>query len=200
MIPSVPPFVISADEIIRNMNRTNSSNDLGYYQFGSDSSSPVHPARKRMIEGNAFHFTSSKKLKVQSPKSPMIEDRIVIDLTEDTPMESSPARLYSPRPVLANTTNQASQASIKEPARKRPDQHERSVTTSALHRIVNRLRSNEAAIDKDRDILRKRWDMDMNLQLQTVTDHLLELNECFKRAEDGIRDALTIINERLLSG
>ena len=41
--------------------------------------------------------------------------------------------------------------------------------------------------------------MDTGLQVQTVTDSLSDLNECFARIEDGIRDALAIINERLLS-
>ena len=192
--PSVPGFVISADDIIRNMDRTHLRS--GYSSLSCDTAIQIHPTRKRMIAGNDYRVISSKKLKIEPSISSTADGRMVIDLTEDVPAQYPLSRLHTPHFPPANTKTTVSK---KERARMRQEQVQKTITTTALHKIVARLRNTEEAIDKDREFLRKRWEMDTILQLQTVTDSLLELNECFQRAEDGIRDALSIINERLLS-
>ncbi len=227
--PVVPAFVISADQLTRNMNRTKNSNHHGYSYAGSETSIQIHLPRKRVNEENAYQETSSKKLKLEAPNSPNIDDRIVIDLTDDdTPIMLSPIRLQTPGSALSNITNRANQvptdttftplhtphpalSDITKPASKKDKRlkkeqarinfelEQRNVTTIALQKIATRLRNIEEAIDKDRDKLRKRWELDTSLQLQTVTDNLSEINDCFTRVEGGIRDALTVINERLLS-
>lgn len=228
-VPSVPAFVISADQIIRNMDLANSSDRLGYSNSSSETSMQIHPARKRMIEGIDYQEASSKKPKLEAPNSTTIDGRTVIDLTEEipvgTPVMYSPAQPLTPRPALSNITNRASQALIENSstrqqtppapanemskATKKQNKEEQSLTkheleqknstTNVLQKIVTRLRNTEVSIDKDRDRLRKRWELDTSLQLQTTTDSLSDLNECFTRVEEGLRDALAIINERLLS-
>ena len=190
--PSVPAFVVSAEEIIR---------DLNEIKISSQAAVQIHPARKRMIDENASQETLSKKLKVELPRSSTTNGHTVIDLTGDTPIEYAPTRLHTLRLPLANitnTTSDSSRASRSQRARTHQEQQQVAITSKVLKKIIKRLREKETSIDEDRDMLRKRWELDTNLQLQTTTDHLTELNECFKRAEDGIRDAITIINEHLL--
>lgn len=53
-------------------------------------------------------------------------------------------------------------------------------------------------ISDSRDTLKRRWDSDRALQLQSVTDQLADLNECFTRSEEALRDSIAVIEERLL--
>jgi hypothetical protein len=230
MFPSVPPFVISADQIIRNMDRANNTDHLGYPNF-SENAMQIHPARKRMIGAIDYQAASSKKPKLEAANPSTIDGRTVIDLTEETPVGTpvmcSPTQLPTLRPALSNITNRASQLETltensstrrqtplapgnknskatkeenkEEQAMTKDELEQRNSTTNILQKIVTRLQNTEKSIDKDRDRLRNRWEMDTGLQVQTVTDSLSDLNECFARIEDGIRDALAIINERLLS-
>lgn len=71
-------------------------------------------------------------------------------------------------------------------------------TFAMIARIASKLRASAYALAVDRDTLRQRWEVDEDLQLQTVTDHFIDLNEYFCTAEDGIRDALDVIERRLL--
>lgn len=144
-----------------------------------------------------------------------------------TPVMYSPTHVLPPRPALSNITNRVShpealpensftrrQTSTAPGNKNRKatkednkggqaitnhELEQRNSTAKVLQKIVTGLQNTEKSIDKDRDRLRDRWEMDTNLQIQTVTDSLSDLNECFTRVEDAVRDALAIITERLLS-
>jgi flagellar biosynthesis chaperone FliJ len=113
--------------------------------------------------------------------------------------ENSSTRRQTP-PAPGNKNSKATKEDNKgEQAITKHEVEQRNNTVKVLQKIVTRLQNTEKSIDKDRDRLRNRWEMDTRLQVQTVTDNLSDLNECFTRVENGVRDALAIINERVLS-
>ena len=67
-----------------------------------------------------------------------------------------------------------------------------------LAKIASKLRASVHAIAVDRETLRQRWEVDEHLQLQRITDNLVDLNDCFTSAEEGIHGALEVIEKRLL--
>lgn len=178
---------------------------------GSGSKSlPLRPraSSKRPNESvNDLAFSSPKRMKTSSlptiPERRQQED--IIDLTRDEP-QYVPTRRPLNRPALATMTNSTG---VYQPASRRKHRHPRQhrsqgdlvhgETIGVLAKIASKLRASAHAIDIDRDTLRQRWEVDGNLQRQTVTDHLADLNHYFTRAEDGIRDALTVIEDSLLS-
>lgn len=117
-----------------------------------------------------------------------------MDLTDDV-SEYDPIPVQAPRLPMANITPKGLNQRNIGPRQRR---HEQDVTSRTLHKIVKQLRHHEGLIDVHRDSLRKRWEADASLQLQTVTDHLRDLNDIFRSVEVGIRDAVVIINEHLL--
>lgn len=74
----------------------------------------------------------------------------------------------------------------------------RTTTSASLYKVLQTLRLSEANLEKDREILKERWELDTDLQLQTVTNDLQDLNGCFIRAKNAIREAIAIVEERLL--
>ena len=73
------------------------------------------------------------------------------------------------------------------------------ITTKALGNISRAMSSNVTQIAEARNTLKRRWDLDRGLQLQTVTDQLAALNDCFNRSEEALRDSIAVIQERLLT-
>lgn len=71
-------------------------------------------------------------------------------------------------------------------------------TTGVLAKIASKLRACAHAFDVDRETLRARWEVDNNFQLQHITDHIAISMNILTRAEDGIEDALAVIEDRLL--
>lgn len=66
-----------------------------------------------------------------------------------------------------------------------------------LNYIAVKLRENLHAMDENRDNLRQQWKTDEHLQLLAVENNLVELNRYFQGAENGIEDALDVIEKRL---
>ena len=71
------------------------------------------------------------------------------------------------------------------------------VTSKALRDISCAMSSSMTQIGESRDTLKKRWDLDRGLQLQSITDELAALNDCFNRSEEALRDSIAVIEERL---
>ncbi|MCJ1453277.1 hypothetical protein MMC28_003623 [Mycoblastus sanguinarius] len=210
--PSVPAFVISADQLIKNINalsRGQSTNELGRNATQISTISTDRQSNKRSGDVSMDLVSSSpKRVKTELPATlpaPAQKQGSFIDLTQDEPVYL-PSSQQCTRPALASISNNARG---KRPPRKRrprrkpfsPFVQERIVereTTSMLARIASKIRASAHAIDMDRDTLRERWNVDSHLQLQHVTDHLGDLNKCFTRIEDGMRDSLEVIEGRLL--
>ncbi|KAL9125660.1 MAG: hypothetical protein Q9217_005169 [Psora testacea] len=84
------------------------------------------------------------------------------------------------------------------PCRPVPQSIIRHDTTSILTRCASKLRAASHGIGMDRDSLRERWEMDVGLQLQHVTDDLAHLNARFSDAKRVIASAIAIVEDRLL--
>lgn len=67
-----------------------------------------------------------------------------------------------------------------------------------LARIASRLYAVAHNIDSDRDTLRERWEIDVDLQIQQTTETLADLNTHFQRAEASVAEAIAIVERRLL--
>lgn len=74
----------------------------------------------------------------------------------------------------------------------------RRMTTKTFENISQTMSRSITQITDSRDTLKKCWDADRNLQLQSVTDQLAALNDCFIRSEEALRDSIAVIKERLL--
>lgn len=74
----------------------------------------------------------------------------------------------------------------------------RATTSVSFQKVLQKLKLGGVSLEKDRSILRKRWELDMDLQVQTVTDDLQSLNACLLTAENAIREAVAVIEERFL--
>ena len=72
------------------------------------------------------------------------------------------------------------------------------ITTKVLDNISRAMSNSVTQIAESRNTLKKRWDLDHGLQLQSVTDQLAVLNDCFGRSEEALRDSIAVIQERLL--
>ena len=136
------------------------------------------------------------------PPTKTIDHKFVIDLTgDDVPVRHAQA------PIRAS--NQASHNSIALPLRgagRRPPSRDPNTqpiviytdTSSILARCASKLRAAANGMAADRESLRERWEVDIKLQLQTVTDDLAELNSRFGDAEQAVFSAIDIIEQRLL--
>lgn len=71
-------------------------------------------------------------------------------------------------------------------------------TAFLLEESVVRLRASVVNLDADREALRVRWEVDKRLQLLKITDHLKTLNDCFARAEEGLRDSVDVIERFIM--
>ena len=199
--PSVPPFVVSAKQITNNIKSiSHGQNPARPPAAGTEKSPPrPHVSKKRNSDAIGVLSSSPKRSKTEPPSTPNI-----IDLTQDDEPKSTfiPSSRAQPRPALADLT--ANRISRKRSQRRRktahpwrePDVYRESLGT--LAKIASKLRASVHAIAVDRETLRQRWEVDEYLQLQHITDNLVDLNECFTSAEDGIHGALEVIEKRLL--
>ena len=73
-----------------------------------------------------------------------------------------------------------------------------TTTKVSLDKVLQNLKLNEKNLKRDREILRERWEADVDLQLKTVTDDLQDLSGCFARAENAISEAIAVIEDRIL--
>lgn len=202
--PSVPASVVSAAQIIKHLNHKSRGRE-NYAPAAASGSNreplAIRPSNKRTV-GDFIDPSSSlpKRAKTEQPAS-----RNFIDLTQDEePVEARfvPSRRQATRPALASSTNGATGPNISQKSRKNPRRvqqpfiHSESIGTMAT--IASKLRASAHAIFIDRETLRQRWEVDSSLKLQDVTDDLVELNQFFTRAEDGILAAIDVLENRLL--
>ena len=199
--PSVPPFVISAKQRLNDSESISRGHNPARPPARDTENSPLRPrvSNKRNSDVIGVLSSSPKRAKTEPSSTPNI-----VDLTQDDEPESAfiPSRRPRPRPALADVT--ANRISRKSSQRRRKtarfwqEQDIYRESLGALAKIASKLRASVHAIAVDRETLRQRWEVDEHLQLQHVTDHLVDLNECFTSAEIGIHDALEVIEKRLL--
>ena len=199
--PSVPAFVVSAKQLIKNLNpTTRGQSSAGTRATGANNVAlGARATNKRSADLIDLVSSSPKRAKPEQPTT-----RNVIDLTQDDEPRTSfmPTRRLPLRPALANITNRgtAPKPSQKRRRNTRPTQaadiHGESL--SILAKIASKLRASAHAVDVDRGNLRQCWEVDEMLQLQHVTDDLAQLNEYFTTTENAISAALDIIEARLL--
>lgn len=199
--PSVPAFVVSAKQLIKNVNAVTRGQRSRRPPATGTKNVALGPRASNKRNADVIDLLSSspKRAKTEPPAT-----HNVIDLTQDDgpTIKSTPSRRPSSRPALANITNHGTGPRNSQKRRKNPrplreqDIHRQSVGT--LAKIASKLRASAHAIDVDRETLRRRWEVDTVLQLQHITDNLADLNGCFTTAENGIYGALEVIEKRLL--
>lgn len=106
------------------------------------------------------------------------------------------------RPMLLDVTNtrQRNKKPSKQKLVPQPESRtsESAKTRAEFQKVLVRLRGNEFNLTKNRDVLRSRWEADVGLRLQTVTDKLQLLSECFDRTERATQEAIELIEKQLL--
>ena len=199
--PSVPPFVIGAKQLISNIKSISRGQNPARLPIAGTESLPLRHrvSNKRSSDVIGVISSSPKRTKTESTSTPNI-----VDLTQDDKPESIfiPSRRAPPQPALADLNTNRSSRKKSQRRRKtarpwrEPEVYRESLGT--LAKIASKLRASVHAIAVDRETLRQRWEVDEHLQLQHVTDNLVDLNECFTSAEKGIHGALEVIEKRLL--
>lgn len=140
------------------------------------------------------------------PKKIKAETRSVIDLTKDQSAaatnriidltDNDSTNVILPlRPRLQQVT-QLPRRKKKPADQPEPQTPIQQRTEAEFQTVLVRLKQNEANMNKNRDVLRKRWEADTDLRRQSVTDDLKQLNGFFKREEDAILDAITLMESR----
>ena len=199
--PSVPAFVVSAKQLIENVNAVTRGQHSRRPPATGTNNVPLGPraSNKRNADVIDLLSPSLKRAKTEPPAT-----HNVIDLTQDDGLTATfiPSRRPSSRPALANITNRGTgprdlqkRRKNRQPLREQDVYHE---SVGMLAKIASKLRASAHAIDVDRETLRRRWEVDTVLQLQHITDNLADLNGCFTTAENGIHGALKVIETRLL--
>ncbi|CAD6578528.1 MAG: hypothetical protein ASARMPREDX12_008881 [Alectoria sarmentosa] len=199
--PSVPAFVVSAKQLIKNLDSiTRGQHSVRTPATGTNNVAlGPRTSNKRNAEIVDLLSSSPKRAKTEPPVTSN-----VIDLTQDeepTTTRFIPTHRLPLRPALANITNHGAGPKTSHKRKiqrllREQDVHGESV--SMLAKIASKLRASAHALDVDREALRRRWEVDDKLQHQHITDHLADLNECFTSAENGIHGALEVIENRLL--
>ncbi|KAL9599415.1 MAG: hypothetical protein Q9219_003852 [cf. Caloplaca sp. 3 TL-2023] len=205
--PSVPAFVVSATDIVRNLTNSRSRRGRKGATNYSARPAPSHTyARGANLQPLGERSTNKRTASSQLPenesfKRPKTEGIAtpVIDLTmeENTPLAHRTRSKVSGH--QKSTTNRPY----------RPNEQQRAAavyqaeavaagTGELLHGIITRLKTTLLSIDADRDALRERWEVDRRLQLLTITDHLKMLNGCFEKVEKGLKDSLDLIEGSIL--
>ncbi|KAL8828197.1 MAG: hypothetical protein Q9191_002724 [Dirinaria sp. TL-2023a] len=198
--PAVPAFAMTHDQIVQGMRQFGPGGGgfMGYLgtHVVETSHQTINLYNKRS-SGDNYWPAATKKLKTSASQPTPASHSTIIDLTQDD----------SPNQQGNNLTHHqamANQSFLSErllpSAQARASNRERETrlqTFKALDTISNVLSAQMAQIVNARERLRKRWDMDRNLQLQTVTDVLVDLNGKFGIMEDAGRDAVRLIKDRL---
>ena len=184
-MPSVPAFVISSREILKNLNcHTNTS-----YQRPPASGAnreplaSVTPMKRPWNENISGHTQQRKRAKAKiEPKvvSTFSNGKVVIDLTGS----DLPNPLFS-----ANKP-------VKEQGRDKSLIPER--TKDTFNNVISSLQATKAEILMNRETLRKQWEFDRNLQLQIVTADLQVLNRIFVEMQNQAQSAIDLIEQRLI--
>ena len=207
--PAVPAFTFTSDQILTGMRRFDRGGDLlgfmGNHVVETTNRHTVNIYNKRSLNGST-RSRPAKKAKNSSSQHTATTNYVTIDLTQDdlpygsvTDTFVHPSRRgMVPKHGPGNWSSKVTQQSRTQ---HRIGNHERNAsarTANALNDISRTLSEQIAKLSRAREILKNRWDQDHNLQLQTVTDDLAQLNQCFGRMEDAGRDSLDLIQDRLL--
>ena len=198
--PSVPAFVVSAKQLIKNVNSiTRGQHSTRTPATGTNNVALGPRASNKRNAVIDLLSSSPKRAKTEPPATPN-----VIDLTQDDEPTTRfvPTRRPPSRPALANITNRGRGPKVSQKRRKNPRPLQEQVihreSVGVLAKIASKLRASAHALDVDRETLRRRWEVDTVFQLQRTTDNLADLNGCFTMAENGIHSALEVIEQRLL--
>ncbi|KAM0798003.1 hypothetical protein BDR22DRAFT_974917 [Usnea florida] len=199
--PSVPAFVVPAGQLIDNAKSISRAQNSARPPAAGIENAPLRPrvSNKRSSDVIGALSSSTKRAKIEPYSIPNI-----VDLTQEDEHDSRSIPSRRPRPQPALTDHTANRNSRKKSQRRRktarswrePDVYRESLGT--LAKIASKLRASVHAIAVDRETLRQRWEIDEHLQLQHITDNLVDLNDCFTSAEEGINGALDVIEKRLL--
>ena len=199
--PSVPAFVVSAKQLIKNLNpATRGQRSAGTPTTGANNVALGSRATNKRNANEIIDLDSSspKRAKTEQPAT-----RSFIDLTQDDePITKFQPTRRLPLRSAPNTTNAGTGPISSQKRRKstRParlqDIHAESL--GALAKIASKLRASAHALDIDRETLRQCWEVDEKLQLQHVTDDLTRLNGYFTATENDLYAALDVIETRLL--
>lgn len=148
----------------------------------------------------------AKKVKSSNLQRTTTNNKVTIDLTQDdsTYDDSVGAYTHPSRLGLVPGTKrgQGPPSSTPQSAGQVRTEYRGRImhtqTANALNGISNVLSVQLDQLARARESLKCRWDQDRDLQVQTVTDDLAALNSCFGQMEEAGRDALDIVQGRLL--
>ena len=205
--PSVPAFVGSVTDW---MHKSSRQSKQGGKPFLNTSSQPVPkckrskkkkryplsewPAKKRMATNQLPENQSFKR-----PKFEASSQTKIIDLTQDENVP--PAQKFQSniaRPMTANRNRSKRPNPQQQAANAHQAEAIAAGTDDLLKEIMVQLDSSLIILNKHRDLLRNRWEVDKRLQLLTVTDHLRVLNECFAEAEKGLLGSVDVIQHFIM--
>ena len=195
--PSVPAFVTGAKQLIDNVESISRAQNLARPPATGTENAPLRPrvSNKRSSDASDVLSSSTKRAK--------IDPSYIVDLTREDEHETRfiPSRRPRSRPLTELATNRSSRKNYQRRRKTARSWRESDVyheSLGTLAKIASKLRASVHAIAVDRETLRQRWEVDEHLQLQRITDNLVDLNECFTSAEEGIHGALEVIEKRLL--
>lgn len=215
--PAVPAFGLTPNQILRGMRQFGPGGDF----MGRTGTNIVETSNVQTINlynkrssGDSYRPTATKRIKTTSSPSTTARSHVTIDLTQDddVPAGASAGSYVHPSrahmvPVAkssqCSTTYDQIIAAQRAPSRaqSRAENRENSTriaTAKAFAKISGILSTQMAQIGSARNSLKKRWDDDRHLQLQSVTEDLAELNSFFNMMENAGRDALQLIQDKLM--
>ena len=199
--PSVPAFVVSAKQLINDLNpTTRGQRSAGTPTTGANNVALGAREKNKRNAGDLIDLASSspKRAKTEQPAIPS-----VIDLTQDD--EPTTKFLPTRRLPLRTAPNNTNRGTGPKPSQKRrkgtrpvPLRDIHAESLGALAKIASKLRASAHALDIDRETLRQCWEVDEMLQLQHVTEDLAPLYVYFSAAANDLCAALDVIETRLL--
>ena len=206
--PAVPAFTFTSDQILTGMRRFDHGGDfigfMGNHVAETANRHTINIYNKRSLNGSS-RSRPAKKAKNSGNRHTAATNYVTIDLTQDDLPYGSVTDTYIhpsrrdmvPKQGPGTRSSKVSQQSRTQYRIGNQDRNARAQTTEALNDISRTLSKQMAELGRAREILKNRWDQDHSLQVQSVTDDLGELNQCFGRMEDAGRDSLGIIQDQL---
>lgn len=170
---------------------------------------PVGPRTSGKRTGDDFTPGPASKIRrITEDHTTVIESyqstqRTTTNLNQEEYTAHTSARSCTSRLVFGNVTDYLHMTPDRSGKKKQGFQHfcqqsVRTTTKVSLDKVLQNLKLNETNLKKDREILKERWEADVDLQLQTVTNDLQDLRGCFARAENAISEAIAVIEDRVL--
>lgn len=214
--PVVPAFSFTPDQILSDMRQFGPGGDfmgfMGSHVVETTNSQTINLYNKRSFKGKN-RPRPAKKMKTSNTQLTATTNNVTIDLTlDDHALGNASVAINSQAPkdtythpsrrgmVPGTSPDKPAKAShsANQPHPENREQDVRAQTTNALIKISNVLSTQLDQLARARESLKVRWDQDCRLQVQSVTDDLAALNQCFGQMEDAGRDSLDIVRGRLL--